>query len=499
MSDRKRRRTFLYFLFILFIPVLTTADQQFEAQQFTEWMNKENTSFKKYQDARDAEFVKFLDSTWKEFQISSGLVSDKSPKPKNLPVAPEKPLNIPTPPEPTPEPKPPVPDSTPPVFRIAPLAGPDEDKTSEDKKKYKCIDFLFLETPVRLCFDPAFQINPVTQFNKKTISEFWKGMSLTDHKDFVQYVVNVKKEMQLNDWGFHFLLYKSGEEIYNGNRDMSLLFVWFISSKAGYESRVGYKSDGIYLLMPSKSKLYSIPFLTIKGKRYYAQYYDQEPVKFTKLFSYQGEYPGAEKLMDYGFKQAPVFTISSEKRDVRFRCNGKEYLFPIYYNKNLIQFYRYYPQTELPLYFSAAMPKETEAAMLQSLKPAIHGLSEKEAADVLLRFVQTVFAYKTDADQFGREKFMFPAETIYYPYSDCEDRSFLFAWLVENLLDLETVGLDYPGHVATGVKFNTDIDGDYILAGKTKYTICDPTYINAEAGMAMPDFKNIKPKIIKGG
>ena len=193
-------------------------------------------------------------------------------------------------------------------------------------------------------------------------------MGMTDHKDFIGHVVNVKKEMKLNDWGFHFLLYKSGYEIYNGNRNMSLLFVWFISSKAGYESRVGYTSDRIYLLMPSKNKLYSIPFLTIKGKRYYAQYYDQHPVKFKKLFSYQGEYPGQTRLMDYGFKQAPMFTISSEKRDVRFRCNGKDYSFPIFYNQNLIQFYRYYPQTELPLYFRAAMPKETGSAMLQSLE-----------------------------------------------------------------------------------------------------------------------------------
>ena len=96
MNDRKRRRVLSYVLFILFIPVLTTADQQ-----FTEWLNKENTSFKKYQDERDAEFVKFLDSTWKEFQISRGLVSDPSPKPKSLPEALEKPLSMPTLPEAT--------------------------------------------------------------------------------------------------------------------------------------------------------------------------------------------------------------------------------------------------------------------------------------------------------------------------------------------------------------------------------------------------------------
>ncbi|MBW2220207.1 MAG: hypothetical protein JRF40_12050, partial [Deltaproteobacteria bacterium] len=426
------------------------------------------------------------------------LVSDKAPKPKLIPKAPTLPEPVPEPKTDKvisiPEHKPPAIDFKPPVVRVKPLPMPDD-----IKKDHKCIEFLFLETPVNLCFDPNFQSKPVMHFNKKSISKFWQNMSLTDHKGFVQHVLKLKKEMKLNDWGFHFLLYKSGEKIYDGNRNMSLLFVWFISSKAGYESRVGYKSDQIYLLMPSQNTLYSIPFLTIKGKRYYAQYFDQQPVKFKKIFSYKGEYPGADRLMDYSFKDSPLIAMSSEKRDIRFHCNGKDYSFPIYFNRNLIHFYRYYPQTELQLYFTAAMPKETEADILNNLKPAINGLSEKEAADVLLRFVQTVFAYKTDADQFGREKFMFPAETIYYPYSDCEDRSFLFVWLVENLLELEAVGLDYPGHVATGVKFNSDIDGDHVIWEETKYTVCDPTYINAEAGMAMPDFKNIKPEIIKKG
>jgi len=491
MNLKKKHRVLLCIFCILFIPVLTIADQQ-----FSEWLNKENKSFKKFQDERDTEFIKYLDSTWKEFRISSGLVRDPSPKPQNIPKAPETPLGMPTLPEIPTEPLPSVPDSVPPVFRIAPPKEPVEDRPDKDRR---CIDFLFLETPVHLCFDPAFQADPISRFNKMTISGFWKQMGMTDHKDFIQHLVKVKKQMRLNDWGFHFLLYKSGREIYRGNRNMSLLFVWFISSKAGYESRVGYKQDQIYLLMPSKNKLYSIPFLTVKGKRYYAQYYDQAPVKFDKLFSYQGEYPGADKIMDYGFRQAPVFTISSKKRDVRFRCNGKEYAFPVFYNQNLIEFYRYYPQTELSLYFKAAMPEETGTAILKSLKQVTLGLSEKEAVDVILRFVQTGFVYKTDADQFGREKFMFPTETIYYPYSDCEDRSFLFTWLVEHLLNLETVGLDYPGHVAAGVKFNTDVGGDHVYMGKVKYIICDPTYVNAEAGMAMPDYKKIKPEIIEGG
>ena len=80
-----------------------------------------------------------------------------------------------------------------------------------------------------------------------------------------------------------------------------------------------------------------------------------------------------------------------------------------------------------------------------------------DAVNVLLRFVQTGFSYLTDSEQFGREKFMFPEETLSYPYSDCEDRSFLFAYLVSSLLGLDVIGLDYPGHVATAVKFSSPV------------------------------------------
>jgi hypothetical protein len=52
------------------------------------------------------------------------------------------------------------------------------------------------------------------------------------------------------------------------------------------------------------------------------------------------------------------------------------------------------------------------------------------------------------------------------------------------------IGVDYPGHVATAVKFNEKVNGSFIQLGDEKYYICDPTYINATAGVCMPDFKN---------
>ena len=113
------------------------------------------------------------------------------------------------------------------------------------------------------------------------------------------------------------------------------------------------------------------------------------------------------------------------------------------------------------------------------------------------RFVQTAFDYKTDDQQFGKEKYLMMEETLHYPSSDCEDRSIMFSYLVKTLLKLDVVGLDYPGHIATAVKFNSDLTGDRVTHNGKVYVICDPTYINADAGMEMPQFKNVEPKIIQ--
>ena len=111
--------------------------------------------------------------------------------------------------------------------------------------------------------------------------------------------------------------------------------------------------------------------------------------------------------------------------------------------------------------------------------------------------VQESFEYKTDDEQFGREKYFFTEDILYYPFSDCEDRSIFFSHLVRKLLGLEVVGLNYPNHVATAVKFNTNVTGDALLIDNSKYIICDPTYIGSDVGMAMPQFKNVSPSVIR--
>ncbi|MBQ8221442.1 MAG: hypothetical protein IJZ31_09615, partial [Bacteroidaceae bacterium] len=55
--------------------------------------------------------------------------------------------------------------------------------------------------------------------------------------------------------------------------------------------------------------------------------------------------------------------------------------------------------------------------------------------------------------------------------------------------------LHYPGHLATAVHFPETISGNYVSLNGQRYLVCDPTYIGADIGMAMPKFINSKVEV----
>ncbi len=150
----------------------------------------------------------------------------------------------------------------------------------------------------------------------------------------------------------------------------------------------------------------------------------------------------------------------------------------------------------MEIYFRSQFSRALVVSIAREFSKIVEGKSESVAVDMILRFVQTAFPYKTDDEQFGKEKVMFPDEFLYYQYSDCEDRSVFFSALVKTILGLEVIGLDYPGHIATAVRLSEHISGDSIEYNGKKFIVCDPTYINSSIGMTMPKYKSTQPDII---
>ncbi|MGB3750342.1 MAG: hypothetical protein WA945_02140, partial [Arcobacteraceae bacterium] len=261
-------------------------------------------------------------------------------------------------------------------------------------------------------------------------------------------------------------------------------------------TKVGYSKDTVYLLYTIQHNLFQVSFFTLNKKRYYILTPNGKIENVGNLYTYAGEYPKATQSLSFNIPKELKLYDNIKTKSLQFTFKNKKYTIKSQYSADLVDFYKTFPQSDYNIYFGTKNSTPLSNSILQKLAPLVEGKSEIEAVNLLLRFVQTSFKYKTDQNQFNAEKVMFPEETIFYPYSDCEDRSILFSYLVKNLLNLDVVGVKYNDHLATAVAFSSKISGDGFNYKNTKYTIADATYVNANAGMAMPKYKNTKFEII---
>ena len=155
-----------------------------------------------------------------------------------------------------------------------------------------------------------------------------------------------------------------------------------------------------------------------------------------------------------------------------------------------------YPLMDVQCYALSVVLPQFHQTISEQLKPQLEDMSQCEAANALLHFVQHVFGYRQDHDLHGRYKVNFVEENFYYDENDCEDRSILYAVLIRSLLGLDVHFVEYPDHECTAVHFTDcftrgigyEYNGDF-------YLICDPTYIGADIGKCMPKYRGMRPAI----
>ncbi len=466
--------------------------------EFEQWMQQQQQSFQQYRDERDREFTAFLKEHWREVEMLKGFVRDEKPKPVVVPVAEPEPLpdtsRLDEPVDKPVEDQPlvvvqPQPDPEP----VAPLRT--EPVPAVERKGLRArVDYF--GTNITFYYDPGFRRSLPYRLNEKALSNFWSELSKADYEQLGSQLDNQARALALNDWGYVLLVDRLAREIYPSSENKQALFTWFMLAKAGFGSRVAYDDRRVYLLVPSRQQLYDVTYFTFDGQRYYAVSLDGGASKPGRVYTYDGHYPDATRALDLSIRTRAPKGEGAEKRSLVFDFGGKQYSVEAQYEQARIDFLDTYPQLDLKVYFESEVGAAAESPLLQMLAREMQGMSEQEAVNFLLRFVQTSFRYKRDEKQFGRENYLFPEETIFYGYSDCEDRSVFFAWLVRSLLDLDVIGLNYPGHVATAVYLSTDAPGDHVTYKGKRYSVADPTYINASLGMTMPEYANTRPDVI---
>lgn len=460
------------------------------ASDYQDWLNSQNQDYMVYKKTMDEEFGDMLKKDWEAFQAMSSPSPYTKPKPITVPKV-VKPLVVP-PKEILKSPKIKVEKVIKkPLPKIEKVVAQVKPKVI---KNFISINFNFYSNKIALSYDKK-SLFSLRKIDKSSISDIWETLSKSDYKKLLTQIEQKANELNLNDWAKYQLIHTLGNEIYK-NKNSANLFTWFILVKMNYDTKVGYNKNKIYLLSTMQHNLYQVSFFTLNKKKYYILTPNGRVGNVGSIFTYAGDYPKAQEKLSFTINKEIKFYNNIITRDLSFKYNHKQYNINTQYSKDLVDFYKTFPQSDYKVYFGTQNSTPLSNSILTKLAPLVEGKSEIEAVNLLLRFVQTSFAYKTDQKQFDYEKVMFPEETIFYPYSDCEDRSILFSYLVKNLLKLDVVGVKYKDHLATAVAFSSQISGSAFTYKNKKYTISDPTYINANAGMAMPQYKNSNFEVI---
>lgn len=476
-------------------PVSAADDFETYRQQQLQGMQTATEEFQQYKEKEDREFASFLKSRWREFKTHQGQVRIKEPKPREIPVV--KPVSPMPEPSPIRTPARPAPTVTPTITVPAtPQAKPPRAQPQARPVSPDTAELVFYGNQVNFAFDAQWMKYRLPKGGRsESMSAFWTMMSGSKYEATIRDIKAARQELKLDDWG-HVALWRDVARVLQPEHSAEQnLLLWFFLVKSGYDVRLGYAGSDIHLFVAVKQQVYSTKFTSVGNQTYYAIMAADHGDSIGSFYTYEASYPNKLKPLDISSASTGFTKAVSMQRELAFEYRGKIIRLTVPYDRELVQYMGTYPQSEFELYFDTNGSPLLQQGLLTELGKHTAKMSEEEAVNFLLAFVQKSFAYKTDDEQFGREKYFFVEESLHFPYNDCEDRSVLFSWLVSKLVGIKVVGLVYPGHMTTAVALK-NIGTDYATADYqgNRLVIADPTYIGATAGMAMPSYEKLKPK-----
>lgn len=457
---------------------------------------KIKAEFQEFKDQQDREFADFLKGKWSEFDAFKGNVRIKEPKPKQIPVfvpvtRPIGPTTAPVAPRPEPVVIAPV---IPPVVLVPP-APPSLAPLPKTSPSANTLEILFFGNAVTLNVDPQWKKYRLSSDAKsEAMSDFWAMMSSSQYEPTLQAINNIQRELNLDDWGGVTLWRAAVQGLQTERKSEQNLLLWFFLVKSGYDVRLGYVGADVHLFVAMKQAVYATKYIKVGEQTYYAVLASDHGDSIRSFYTYEASYPNKLKPLNIQSAATGFTKAVTAQRELKFDYKDKPIKISVPYDRQLVQYLDTFPQSEFELYFDTSGSALLRSGLLSELKKYTSTMNDEEAAEFLLTFVQQAFPYKNDEAQFGREKYFFIEESLYFPFNDCEDRSILYAWLVRELVGIKVVGLLYPGHMTTALALKNGKAGDATIEYKgERFVIADPTYIGAPVGTAMPSYANLKP------
>lgn len=462
-------------------------------EQFEQFKKQRATEYNDFRQKANKEYADFMRKAWVWYQAEPGFP---------LPLCPDPPLPAPAPPKQKEILD--IPERLLPFESV--IVAP---SIIEQPKPVALIEEIAEKTELfhfkAYGTDMKVRLNNELRFSLKNINEDevanrWMRLSEPDYNNLLHDCLALRSQYHLCDWAYLNVLERLADDFLGKQTPEAVLLQAFLFNQSGYKVRLGRsETNRLYLMVASRHQIYNMSYFNLKGDSFYPLHYKEDG-----LYIYDNPYP-KEQQMSLEVRREQLF--ADTKTENRTLCSKGEYGLKttVSFNKNLIDFYNTYPQssinndgtTKWVFYANTSLSGSVRTKLYPVLKAAINGKSERDAANILINFVQTALVYGYDDEIWGGDRPFFADETLYYPYSDCEDRAILYSRLVRDLLHLETVLLYYPGHLAMAVCFRENVGGKSFLVHGRKFTYCEPTCTGyAPVGWCPADLESIQPKIV---
>ena len=374
---------------------------------------------------------------------------------------------------------------------IAPVTIPDGDANSAASLQVN-----FLGSSVGL-HAPAARFR-IQGTSPDALADAWNQLSQPSYARLVADCLGYKGKLGLCDWAYLVFLETVARGAASGD-DSAAVMMTYLASQSGYRVRLATTAEGrLDMMYASQHLIFEKSFIVANGIKFYPY------LTTSSRYSLCQSHFSSEAGISLWINSLPKVDMSaSADRQIKSR-KYPEFAVTSSVNKNLITFYSTYPTSCIgdnlvsrwAMYANTPVSDHMRNTLYPQLRGLIAGLSAKEAVERILNLIQTGLTYEYDDKVWGADRAFFPEESLYYPYCDCEDRSILLTRIVRDLLGLKCMLVYYPGHLTAAINFPEDIAGDYIMYSGKRFTVTDPTYINAPVGRTMPNMDNSTAKII---
>jgi len=317
----------------------------------------------------------------------------------------------------------------------------------------------------------------IGKLEETSIVEFYETLEDSEYEEMIYSIKKHHAELSLNDWLVYELTQKIIDEIYtNSSRKEKVLANWFLLSKLGYDTRLAFLKNEVFIYVRSADDIYETPLIEDGGNKFVGltemQYKRTSSSKAVYLLNFLARPNG--KNFTFSLEELPRLKVDEIQKKFQFNWEGTDYEIAVQCDKTLVEVMKKYPVIGETDYVKTPFSSTLKASLLPQIRTIIADKSIKETLEILTTFTRSAFNYREDESYFGRSKPMIRDEVFFYPYSDCEDRSALFYGLVEELLGLPMIIVAFPDHLTIAVALDEPIGPSIRYQGK-KYYICDPT------------------------